>query len=174
MAAVLGLERAAIEQACLTAAQGEVVAIATCNDLVNTVISGHAGAVERAGALCMQAGALKVAPLTVSAPFHSPLMAPAALRLDALLAPVVWRAPHFAIQSTVNAQRVTDAAAFRQLLVLQMTAPVLWQDAIAAIAAQGITAAFALGPAAALPGMVKRTARGIKVTVVSEAADVPA
>lgn len=171
MAAVLGLDRAAIEQACAVAGDVGTVVIATENDAVNTVISGHVQAVARASVLCTEAGALKVVMLPVSAPFHSPLMAPAATQLAAELAGVPLREPRFAVISTVNAQPATSSQVIRRLLVQQMTEPVRWQGAIAALAGAGVSEAWALGPAAALPGMVKRTARGIKVRVVGEPTD---
>lgn len=171
MAAVLGLDFAAIEACCAQAAEQEVVVCATRNDAMNTVISGHAAAVARAGALCSERGALKVVPLPVSAAFHSPLMLSAAEKLSELLQKTPFAQPRLPIRSTIVDRYVTDPAEFPQLLTLQMTAPVLWQQAIAALAADGFIAALALGPASSLPGMVKRTARGLKCQVVSEAAD---
>ncbi len=171
MSTILGLEREAIEAACLEAAQGDVVVCATHNDASHCVISGHSAAVERAAALCLERGAMRVVPLPVSAPFHSPLMAPAALRLREALEGVQFRAPKLPIRSTVVDGFITPDTDLRELLVLQMTAPVLWQEAIAALAQAGATKALALGPAAAVPGLVKRTARGLKTIVVSEPPD---
>ena len=119
----------------------------------------------------VRAQGLRVVPLPVSAPFHSPLMAPAALRLREALEGVQFRAPKLPIRSTVVDGFITPDTDLRELLVLQMTAPVLWQEAIAALAQAGATKALALGPAAAVPGLVKRTARGLKTIVVSEPPD---
>jgi len=171
MSTILGLEREAIETACKDATQGDVVVCATHNDASHCVISGHAKAVERAAALCLQRGAMRVVPLPVTAPFHSPLMAPAAERLREALESVQFRAPRLAIRSTVVDDFIHPDTDLRELLVLQMTAPVLWQEAIAALAHGGHVRALALGPAAAVPGLVKRTARGLRTTVVSEAQD---
>lgn len=171
MAAVLGLDFAVIEGCCVQAAGQEVVVCATRNDAMNTVISGHAAAVARASELCTERGALKVVPLPVSAAFHSPLMQPAAEKLRELLQNTRFARPHFPIRSTIVDRYLTDPTEFPQLLTLQMTAPVLWQSAIAALSAGGFATALALGPASSLPGMVKRTARGMKCRVVSEAAD---
>lgn len=171
MTAVLGLALEHVEAACRGAAQGEVVVAATHNDAAHVVISGHAAAVARAEALCAERGALKCVPLPVSAPFHSPLMAPAAERLAEALAGVSFLAPEFPIRSTIVERFLDEPGRFADLLVLQMTAPVLWQEAIAALAAAGPGGALAFGPAAAVPGLVKRTARGLRVRVLGEPED---
>lgn len=172
MSTILGLEREAIEGACAEAAQGEIVVVATYNDASHCVISGHSAAVERAAAACLERGAMRVVPLPVSAPFHSPLMAPAAARLAEALQDVAWAPRDFAVRSTIVDAWLQPSDDLSDLLVRQMTAPVLWQQAVAALAADGATRALALGPASAMPGLVKRTARGLKTVVLSEPADV--
>lgn len=172
MAAVLGLDRAKVQELCdsVTLAH-DLVVVAAHNDPLHTVISGHAPAVQRASEACMQAGALKVLPLPVSAPFHSPLMQAAAERLAAALEKLVCHPPQVPILSTVHGELVRDPTQFQPLLVQQMTLPVLWSEAIAQLSSLEIAQAYALGPAQALPGMVKRNARGVKVTVLAEAGD---
>ncbi len=176
MAAILGLARDVIEQVCAEVAHsqpgpGEVVVCATHNDAANNVISGHAAAVARASAVCVERGALRALPLAVSAPFHSPLMQPAGERLARALIGVDFAAPRVPIRSTIVENLLADPSAFAGLLVDQMVAPVLWQEAVSAMSAAGYTRAIACGPAGAVPGLVKRTARSLKVRVVCEAAD---
>ncbi len=171
MAAILGLDAAAVAQACTEAGQGEVVSVAGDNDASNQVIAGHAAAVQRAAHLCIERGAMRVVPLPVSAPFHCALMAPAAERLAEALASVKFGALTFPVRSTAaDAWHGADRDA-RTLLVAQVTQPVLWRGAIAELAVAGATAGLALGPASSVPGMVKRTARGLKVQTVGEAED---
>ncbi len=169
MAAILGLPRADIERACHEAAAGEVVVCAAHNDAANHVISGHAAAVARAGELCVQRGAMRAIPLAVSAPFHSPLMHPAGVLLAEVVQGLAFAPLRVPIRSTIVDATLDGTLQLGTLLVEQMVAPVLWQEAVSALATAGYTQAVACGPAAAVPGMVKRTARGLKVRVVAEA-----
>lgn len=166
MSALHGLERDVVERLCeeVTGA-GQVVAVASHNGPGNVVVSGDRGAVERVGALATERGASGVIPLAVSAPFHSPLMASAAGPLAAALAGVALREPAFPIRSTIIDGWLSEAAAIPALLVAQLTAPVLWHEAISALAASGARRAVALGPASSLRGMVRRVARTLKVEV---------
>lgn len=174
MAAILGLPRDVIEQVCAEVAQGDVVVCATHNDAANNVISGHVAAVARASAACVERGALRALPLAVSAPFHSPLMRPAGERLAEALAGIPFLAPRVPVRSTVADGELGDPRTFASLLVDQMVAPVLWQEAVAALSAAGYVRAVACGPASAVPGLVKRTARSLKVRVLCEAEDLAA
>lgn len=186
MSAVLGLDRALVEAACAEAVSADpvsadpvsagtagaaVVVVATHNDAANLVISGHAGAVARAGALCVARGALRALPLPVSAPFHSPLMAPAALRLAEHLTGIRFAPLQIPVRSTIVDQLLEGQPDWRGLLTQQMCDPVLWQEAVAAMVAGGAQRALALGPAVAVPGLVKRTSRALKVRVLCEYAD---
>ena len=174
MSAILGLDRPAIELACAEAtliSEGGIVVCATHNDAANSVISGHVQAVARASELCLARGAMRALALPVSAPFHSPLMVPAAEQLAKALSSVRFGGLAWPLRSTVLDGYLPDTDCLYAVLVEQMTAAVLWQEAIEALAQSGATRALALGPAAAVPGLVKRTARGLKVTVVSEPAD---
>ncbi|MBM4344633.1 MAG: ACP S-malonyltransferase [Deltaproteobacteria bacterium] len=174
MAAILGLDGAAVAQACAEAGCGEVVSVAGDNDGSNQVIAGHAAAVQRASELCLARGALRALPLPVSAPFHCALMAPAADPLREALRAVRFGPLAFPVRSTADDVWHGEADTTRELLVAQLTQPVLWRGAIAELAAAGATAALALGPAGSVPGMVKRTARSLKVQVVCEADELAA
>lgn len=171
MAAIAGMPPDAVTAACADAALDEIVSLAADIDMANQVIAGHAPAVHRACHLCLQRGALRAELLPVSAPLHCEFMAPAAEQLRALLRDVQFQRPACAWWSTVADAALADPADIGEVLVRQMTATVRWRGAIAALAGMGATHAMAVGPAAAVPGMVKRTARGLKVRVVAEAAD---
>jgi len=162
MAAVLGLEIAAVDAVCRAAADGQVVSPANLNGGGQIVIAGHREAVERAIRLAGERGARRALPLPVSAPFHCSLMAPAAERLAAALEPVPVAAPRCPVITNVEAQPSTDPARVKDLLVRQVVHPVRWEESIAALAGLGCTAAVEVGPGRVLTGLVKRIAPSIK------------
>jgi [acyl-carrier-protein] S-malonyltransferase len=114
MAAILGLDLAAIERACAEAAEGQVVAPANINGPGQVVIAGHATAVERASLLCKAAGAKRAVPLPVSAPFHCALMRPAQDRLETDLRAIGFRDPDPPLVNNVDARPVRTAAECRE------------------------------------------------------------
>jgi [acyl-carrier-protein] S-malonyltransferase len=164
MTAIVGLEIADVEAICLEAADGEVVSPANLNGGGQIVIAGHCGAVERAGTLARARGAKRVVPLTVSAPFHCALMAPAAERLRRVLENISVRSPQFPVITNVEAQACTDAARVKELLVRQVVSPVRWQESVETLARLGCTAAIEVGPGRVLTGLVKRSAPQIRGT----------
>lgn len=171
MAAVMGLDEAAIAGICAEAAADEVVSPANYNAPGQIVIAGHAGAVARATAqICARGG--KVIPLKVSAPFHCALMEPAARRLAAELVRAPVRALSFPVIANVDGRPNTDPARVRELLVRQIDGPVQWVKTVEHLAAEGVTHALELGPGKVLAGLVKRVARSIKVLSVSDAASI--
>lgn len=175
MAAVMGLERAALQAVCERASQpGEPVEPANLNGAGQIVISGHAAAVDRAVAEAKAAGARRATRLAVSAPFHCSLMQPAADRLAAALAGVAIAAPRVPVVNNVTAQPTQDAAQIRALLVEQVTAPVRWEESIQTIAALGVTRAYELGAGSVLKGLVKRIADRIATTSIGEPHEVNA
>src|SRR5262249_29671072 len=157
-----------IEKACREAADGEVVTPANLNAPGQIVIAGHARAVRRAGDRALAAGARKVIPLPVSAPFHCPLMAPAQRRLEEVLRGVAMRDPRSPVYGNADAAALRDAASSRSALVRQVTAPVLWMDLVRAIAASGIRTFVEVGPGKVLSGLVRRIVEGARVLNVSE------
>ena len=159
MSAVLGLDAAALEAACREASQsgdGEVVP-ANYNDPGQIVISGDAGAVERAGALASEAGAKRVVPLPVSGAFHSPLMAFARDGLAATLDALEITAPRCPVVLNVTAEPTTDPDEIRQRLLDQLTAPVRWAQSLERMAADGATRFVEVGTGKVLSGLVRRT-----------------
>ncbi|HYU17058.1 MAG TPA: ACP S-malonyltransferase, partial [Candidatus Acidoferrum sp.] len=172
MAAIIGLGQAEVEELCRSAAQGEVLSPANLNGAGQTVISGHAGAVERGIAAARAAGAQRAVALQVSAPFHCALMQPAADRLAEALAGVAIAPLRVPVVANVDAQPNQDPGKVVRLLVAQVTAPVRWEESVMRLATGGTARAFELGAGSVLRGLVKRIAKTIQVTSVGEPADV--
>ena len=160
MAAVLGLDLAAVTALAADAAEGEVCVAANDNDPAQVVITGHAGAV-----------ALR---LQVSAPGHSPLMAPAAEEMAVALADVAVTAPKVPLVANVLARDVSDPDEIRGLLVEQVTHSVRWRESVAWMAEQGVTETWEIGAGKALTGMVRRIAKDVATRAVGTPEDVAA
>lgn len=158
MAAILGLDAAAVGEGCAEAAQatGEVVAAANFNDPKQTVIAGTKAGVEKACELLKAKGAKRALLLQVSAPFHSALMKPAAERLRERLSSVVMSAPRIPVVNNVDVAVVDDTAAIRDALYRQAFSPVRWVEVVQALRARGLSHLVECGPGKALSGMVKR------------------
>lgn len=165
MAAILGLEAAAIETVCaeVRAETDAVISPANLNGGGQVVIAGDKAAVDRAVELLKQRGAKRAVPLQVSAPFHCALMKPAADKLAGELAKVAFRAPAVPVVTNVEATPNQDPERLRALLVEQVTAPVRWEESVQKLAALGVTRAVEVGAGAVLAGLVKRIAPGIEV-----------
>ncbi|HET6147729.1 MAG TPA: ACP S-malonyltransferase [Polyangia bacterium] len=172
MAAILGLSAADVEAACAEALAGgpagQVVSAANYNGGGQVVIAGHRAAVERACAAAKARGAKRALPLSVSAPFHCALMAPAAERLAAALAQIPVAAPSVPVVTNVEAAPNQDAARVRELLARQVTAPVRWEESIQRLAAMGVSGAVEVGAGRVLAGLVKRIAPAIAVHAASD------
>ncbi|MBV2361364.1 ACP S-malonyltransferase [Thalassococcus sp. CAU 1522] len=174
MAAILGLDLAAVRAVADQAAQGAVCAAANDNDPAQVVISGDKAAVERAVDLAKQAGAKRALMLPVSAPFHCTLMQPAAEVMQAALADVTIHAPTVPVVSNVRAEAVSDPETIRALLVAQICGAVRWRESVEWMAGQGVTSFWEIGAGKALSGMVRRIVREASVGNVGNAADVTA
>lgn len=170
MAAVLGLEPAKVKACCDEAAQGEVVAPANYNSPEQTVIAGAAAAVARAQEKCSAAGAKRVMPLPVSAPFHCALMAPVKPRLREVLSRISLKAPRVPVVTNVEAKPNADAARIVPLLVEQVTAPVRWIECVETLEKAGVKTVVELGPGKVLCGLVKRITKNIECVNVENAA----
>lgn len=169
MAAVLGMEADAIRAVVDQASTAEAyVACANFNGPEQTVIAGSATGVERAAAALKAAGAKRVMPLPVSAPFHCALMEPVKARLDDVLGQVVFAAPRIAVVTNVEAAPNQDATRVRGLLVAQVTAPVRFTEIVQCMLAAGTDTFVEVGPGRALSGMVKRMSRDVKLFNVED------
>ncbi|HKX92077.1 MAG TPA: ACP S-malonyltransferase, partial [Sphingomicrobium sp.] len=173
MAALLGADLALAQNIAETAAQGEVCTVANDNDPTQVVISGHKAAIDRAIDLAKEMGAKRAVALPVSAPFHCPLMQPAAEAMRDALGYVVVDAPAVPLYANVTAQSEIDPDTIRNQLVEQVTGMVRWRESVANMASAGVVDFIELG-GKVLGGMVKRVAPDAKVTSVVTIEDVEA
>jgi [acyl-carrier-protein] S-malonyltransferase len=157
MAAILGLEADVVAALCAEAAGDDVLVPANLNGAGQVVVAGHARAVERLLPLAAARRA-RAQLLAVSAPFHCPLMAPAADGLARHLASVAFREPAIPVVTSVEARLVRGAAEVPRLLVAQVTAPVRWEETVRVLAGLGATVALESGPGRVLSGLVRRIA----------------
>jgi [acyl-carrier-protein] S-malonyltransferase len=171
MAAIMGLDVAAVEQVCAEAAEGEVVGIATLNSPAQTVIAGHRAAVERAVALAAARGGRKSVLLPVSAPFHCALMAPAAERLRRELDAVPVEDPTIPVVRNVDGEVARCAADVRDGLLRQVASPVRWTTCVERLRAEGAETFVEVGPGRVLSAMIKRIVDGARGLAVEDPAD---
>jgi [acyl-carrier-protein] S-malonyltransferase len=162
MAAVMGIDEAGIAAACAEAAQGQVVEAVNFNAPGQIVIAGHAEAVERAIAAAKARGARRGVLLPVSAPFHSSLMKPAALRLAERLASVTIATPLIPVLHNADVMTHSEPEAIRAALARQAASPVRWVETVQAFAARGVARSFECGPGRVLTGLSKRIAPTIE------------
>ena len=173
MAALLGADVELAQKIADAAAQGEVCTVANDNDPSQVVISGHIGAIERAIVLAKDMGAKRAVLLPVSAPFHCPLMQPAANAMAEALGRTDIAAPLVPLYANVTAAPVADPDLIRGQLVEQVTGMVRWRESVANMAAAGVEEFVELGGKVLGP-MVKRIAPDAKVTSVVTIEDVEA
>ena len=174
MAAMLSIEPDVLAEICAEAAQGEVVSPANFNSPGQIVIAGHASAVNRAIEIAKGRGYRKAMLLPVSAPFHSPLMVPAGDRLAGVLAGVSLSDMAVPVISNVEAKPNSDKGRIKELLVRQVSAPVLWDASVQEMAALGVTSAVEIGPGKVLSGLVKRIAKDVVTANVEDIAGLKA
>ncbi len=159
MAALLGLDLAEAEAVAEAAAQGEVCAAANDNAPGQVVVSGHKAAVERALALAAERGARRSILLPVSAPFHCPLMAPAADVMAAALAEVTLQPPQVPVVPNVTAEPTAEPDTLRRLLVEQVTGLVRWRESVEAMKARCVDTLVEVGAGKVLCGLARRIDR---------------
>jgi [acyl-carrier-protein] S-malonyltransferase len=174
MAAILGLDLAAVTEIAAEAAQGEVCQAANDNDPAQVVVSGHRGAVERACEIAKARGAKRALMLPVSAPFHCALMQHAATVMAEALAGVVISAPKVPIVVNVRAEAVTEPDRLRALLIAQITGAVRWRESVQWMDGAGVTEFWEIGAGKALSGMIKRIAPGAATRAIGTPEDVAA
>jgi [acyl-carrier-protein] S-malonyltransferase len=171
MAAILGLDLAAIEAACAEAAQGQVVSPANINCPGQVVIAGHKEAVARAIEACKARGKRAI-PLPVSAPFHCALMQPAQERLAADLAALTFRDPAVPLVNNVDARVVRSGDECREGLVRQVSGAVRWQPSVELLRREGVTRFVEVGPGTVLSGLIKKIDREPSVYAAADPAGV--
>ena len=173
MAALLGADLALAQKIAEAAAGGEVCTVANDNDPSQVVISGHKGAIDRAIEIAREMGAKRAIPLPVSAPFHCPLMQPAAEAMRDALAYVVVETPAVPLYANVTAAQTSDPDTIRNQLVEQVTGIVRWRESVANMFDGGVYEFVEVG-GKVLGAMVKRIAPDAKVTSVVSIEDIEA
>ncbi len=173
MAAIMGVELAALQAICDEASAAGVVVVANENSPGQLVISGARAGVERAMALAKERGAKRALALNVSAAFHSPLMAEAASGLTEAVNQIERiEPPRLPVISNVTALPLLEPAAIRAELVAQVTAPVRWIGSVERMVADGVKEIVEIGPGTVLTGLVKRIAPGVELFNVNDGASV--
>jgi [acyl-carrier-protein] S-malonyltransferase len=182
MAAFLGAEMAQVEAICAEAArvpdsetdEREVIAAANDNGAGQIVVSGHRGAVERAITIATSQGVRRAMLLPVSAPFHCPLMAPAAEAMAEALETTPPGIPAVPLVANVSASKATDPAVIGDLLVRQVTAMVRWRESVNAMVEMGVDSFVELGAGKILSGLVRRIAPDAATAAAANPAEVEA
>lgn len=172
MAALLGLD---IDQVTEIVAEANTVglcAVANDNSCGQIVVSGLAPAVERAVLLARAKGAKRAVLLPVSAPFHSPLMQPAAVAMKAALAATVISSPVRPVVANVTARPISNMEEIRTLLVSQVTGMVRWRESIGYLASQEVTIIMEIGFGKVLTGLIKRIDKNIDAFCISSSEDI--
>ena len=169
MAAILGLEVEEIEAAAEQSAEQGVCAVANFNAPGQIVIAGHTAAVERTVELCKEKGARRAILLPVSAPFHSPLMAPARESLTPFLEQATFADLAVPVVTNVDAAPVRTGSEAREALRRQIDGPVRWIESVEWMGAQGGAELFVeVGPGKVLTGLNRRIAPQIKTLSLNE------
>jgi [acyl-carrier-protein] S-malonyltransferase len=170
MAAILGLTLDKVGEICRDAAQGEVCQPANINSPEQIVISGHAGAVERAMKLASERGAKKAVSLPVSAPFHCALMQPAQDRLASDLSRLAFHDPSCPVVCNVEAGLITSAEVARDALIRQVTGAVKWDPSVRLLVDKGVSLFIEVGPGKVLWGLMRQIDRSKTCLTVGDEA----
>jgi len=168
MAAILGVEPDILTDICQEAAQGEVVSPANFNSPGQIVIAGHTGAVNRAVEIAKGRGFRKAMLLPVSAPFHCSLMTPAGEHLSETLEKVRINPLQIPVVTNVEALPNLDGDHVRELLVKQLSAPVLWDKSVMRMLEEGVERFIEVGPGKVLTGLVKRISKNVEVCNIED------
>ncbi|CDS95075.1 Malonyl CoA-acyl carrier protein transacylase [Sphingobacterium sp. PM2-P1-29] len=165
MAAILGLEDAVVEEICLKV--DDVVVAANYNCPGQLVISGSISGVDKACALLTEAGAKRALKLNVGGAFHSPLMEPAKVELQAAIEAVEIKTPICPIYQNVDASSYTDAETIKKNLIAQLTGAVRWTQTVQNMLHDGAEAFVEVGPGNVLQGLVKKVNRQVQTSAAS-------
>lgn len=174
MAALLGIELEPAQEACKAAAQGEVVAVANDNGGGQVVVSGHKAAVERTIEAAKAKGCKRGMLLPVSAPFHCPLMQPAADAMKAALDGVAMSPPRVPLVANVLASELSDPGAIKQRLVEQVTGLVRWRESVQYMKSRSVDSLVECGTGKVLSGLMKRIDKDMTGLALNTPADIEA
>lgn len=173
MAAILGLDAQAVKESCAQAQKeepGKVVEPANYNSPEQTVIAGHASAVDRAIGICKARGAKRAMPLPVSAPFHCSLMSAVQPKLAEVLGAFQMKQPNAPVIANATAEPNTDPGKIVPLLLTQVTAPVRWVETVQKMALNGVDTIIELGPGKVLAGLIRRIEKTLRTYSVEDPA----
>lgn len=168
MYAIIGLDNDAIINACKQAEQGEVVSAVNFNSPGQVVIAGAKAAVERAAALCKEAGAKRALPLAVSVPSHCALMKPAADQLSVSLESITLKEAGVSVLNNVDVKNEIEADAIRNALVRQLYSPIRWTETVEKMAQNGVEVLVEVGPGKVLNGLTKRIVDSLQAVSVND------
>lgn len=175
MAAVLGAERDALAELCQKVSEDTgIVELANVNCPGQIVVSGSQAGVNSVVERVKEAGGKRAIPLEVSGPFHSSMMKAAADRLADELKSVTFNAPEVPVIVNVTAEPVTDPELIRELLVRQVYSPVLWQDSIEWLIADGVDTFVEIGSGSVLSGLIRKINKTVKVININNLESVQA
>ncbi|MCH7633108.1 MAG: ACP S-malonyltransferase [Proteobacteria bacterium] len=172
MAALIGVDRATADDIAQEAAGDEVCAVANDNAPDQVVVSGSRAAVERAADIAVERGAKRAIMLPVSAPFHCPLMKPAAEVMAEALAETEIRPPAVPLISNVRARPVTEPDTIRADLVAQVTDVVRWRECVLYLKQEGVERVVELGAGRVLTGLARRIDRELEAISIQGPADI--
>jgi [acyl-carrier-protein] S-malonyltransferase len=171
MAAVLGADDELIAEICEQVAGGEIVAPANYNSPGQTVIAGHAAAVDRALAKLAECGVRKAIKLPVSVPSHTALMRGAAEKLAERMANITWHAPSIPVVQNADVCSFDEVADIRGALARQLHQPVQWTGCVQELRDRGITHVLECGPGKVLTGLIKRIDKTLDARAIGMPAD---
>ncbi len=172
MAAIIGPDSAKVKEFCELASNEGIVIAANFNTPVQTVVSGSKAGVDKACDLASSAGAKRVVPLVVGAPFHSPLIEKAGDWLAEEMDKIDFKPTGIPVISNVDAKPVTDPNQIKKNLAEQVTSSVLWVDSINNMIQTGVELFVEFGPKRVLAGMIKKIDRSVKVLSIDKFEDV--
>ena len=172
MAAVLNVDDEKILEICREASSLGVVEAVNFNSPGQVVIAGQVAAVEKASELLKAAGAKRVLPLPVSAPFHTSLMKSAAEKMAVHIAETTFHAPKIPVVHNVHAKTEISPEAIKQLMIKQIDSPVLWVDCVQALVAAGIGSVVECGPGKVLCGLCARIDKSLNVFSLEDVAGI--
>ncbi len=163
MAAIIGLENSVVAECCIEASKEGTVEPANYNCPGQVVIAGEVNAVNKAMELCSQKGAKRTITLQVSAPFHCSMLESAGKKLALELEKTEVHKMSLPVVANVNAKYIKDESMVKDLLIKQVSSPVLWEDSVRNMIKNGVDTFIEIGPGKVLTGFVKRINRDVKV-----------
>jgi len=172
MAAIIGLDKEALNSVCKEAAKEGIVSPANINSPIQIVIAGEKKAVQKAMELAKQKGAKKIVPLSVSVPSHCKLMEPVGKRLDVELNKIDIKDLSIPLINNADAKAITDSAELKDSLVRQLSYPLLWVDSVMRMIEMGVDTFIEIGPGTVLSNLVKRINKDVKIFNVEDKKDV--